>query len=68
MPPSMASNRWRVVRIRLSRIILFDSSVQRVNMEAPARLMTQSCSGIWAIQGPSWVGSPVRKAMPAALG
>ena len=37
-------------------------------MEAPARLMIQSCSGTAPIQGPSWVGSPVRKLMPGWSG
>ena len=64
-PAARAATRLRVVRSRLSMISFFRASVQRLKIEAPARLMIQSCSGTAAIQGPSWLGSPVRKLMPA---
>ena len=50
--------------MRLSWISCLYAGLQRLKMEAPARLMIQSWSGTAPIQGPSWVGSPVTKLIP----
>jgi len=58
-----AVTRLRVVRRRLSRISFLAVSVQRLKIEAPARLMKASCPGTAFCQGRS-AGVALQKGGP----
>ena len=65
----MASTRFRVVLIRLSLMALFESSVHRLNIVAPARLMIASKFLTFSCHGPLTVGRefPAGSEMPGLL-
>ena len=62
--PARASTSRRVVITRLSRMTFRISGVQRLKMEAPARLMTASWPARRSCHGPDCVGSPSTTMVP----